>query len=466
MIEALTVGSVGIYNFSITLTDPSGDFTTQSFSIQVQNFPPTINSLPLYHIASSTLDFSGGFTVSGDVVNYPLSYFLDQPLPNNFSPSFTPNGNYWDFLVSGIIIPATTTNIMNHGTTPFVRILTVTDSHGVSNSEQLIVNIINHKPVIQPLPVCQDRLRSLPVSFTPPLSVIQPTIVSLSADPDTWIVNNIDTGGTTNVNVSVNTTNADTCSWCGSPVDCNGTTPIVTSAYETGSVVSCLLRARDSSTGLEVTQRGYSRYSCIGLHQSQGLYMGWGSGGCNTGDDISLCIILGTCSESHVHDGQYCVANSESSTDNYIQQCNATCSEPGGWCDAINWTSFCSGDWSSDTGYQNPVGCCSDANCIETHTCTSNVCIYPAEVLGAALNCADTSTSSDWFKTHGERCGEPLGLSFWNTQIGMGSTTDDFILFYNSECLLLSGTTTRSICNGDLLCGGGDYILNTLDCQE
>lgn len=413
-IEALTAGDVGTYNFSITLTDPSGDSTTQSFSIQVQNFPPIINSIPLFHTASSTLIFNDGFTVSGDVLNYPLTYTLDQALPNNFSTTFTQSGSIYNFLVSGTLVPDPVSNIINDGTTPFVRNLTVTDSYGTSNTEQLIINVVNHKPVIQPLPTCQDRLRSLPLSFTPPASITSPTIVSLSASPNPWTVNNIDTGGTATVNVTVSTTNADTCSWCGTPVNCNGTTPIVTSAYETGSVVSCLLRARDSSTGLEVSQRGYSRFSCTGLHQSQGTYMGWGSGGCNSGADMSLCIISGTCSESHVNEGPVCLASTFSSLGFYNQECSGTCSAPGAFCDAYaqDWGLSCPGVWTVDNNIRTEVNCCSDSDCVgpEIYTCISGECIYYAWNVSAWGSCVTSAASCSGNQNRTVECRNNLNV--------------------------------------------------------
>ncbi|MDA3839928.1 MAG: hypothetical protein PF572_02460 [Patescibacteria group bacterium] len=466
LVEATTVGAVGTYSFSITLTDPSGAFTTQTFSIQVQNFPPIINSLPLYHVASSTLPFSGGFTVSGDVLNYPLTYSLDQPLPNNFSTTFTPSGNYWDFLVSGILVPDPVSNIINHGTTPFVRNLTVTDSYGVSNSEQLIINVINHKPVIQPLSTCQDRLRSLPVAFVPPPTLLLPTIVSLSVSPNPWIVNNINTGGTVTVNVTVNTSDALTCTWCGAPVNCNGTTPVVTSGYQTGSVVSCLLVA--TNVVGSVNRRGFTLSECSGYHQSTGTFQGLiGSGGCSVGDPC-LDINPGLCTESIVQDGPFCVDDTNSSTGHYYQECDATCSEPGAICDAFNWNEVCSGFWLPYNSYQDEVACCDDADCAIAPSCIGRECIYEAFVnLIEPLSCGLTSTSSIWYETYGKRCGELVGLNFWDTQISNGSTTADFIAAYDSDCILLSGTTNRAVCNRDLLCNGiGTYDTNTNDCYE
>ena len=470
-IEATSAGNTGTYPFKIIVTDSLGASTEQTFTINIQQLPPTINSIPLFHKASSTLSFSGAVSANSNISDPTLTYSLDQPFPFSFTNTFTPSGSSYNLDISGILVPGIPGNTMNDGITPIVRSLTVTDSFGTTKTEQVVINVTNHKPAITPLPTCQDRIRSLPAVFTPPSSVLGPIINSITISPNPWVVNNIDTGGVTSVNITVSTSNTSggACTWCGSPVSCNGTTLIQSSGLETGSIISCLLRA--TNNGQTVTRRAYSKYDCIGLHQSQGTFMGWGSGGCNTGADISQCVVAGNCSASYVNDGPACVASSYSPTGFYDQTCFGTCSVPGAYCDAYaqDWGLSCPGVWTVDNSTRTAVDCCSDGDCSSSHTCLGGKCVYEAlypSALPLSLDCLSTATSSTWFQTYGQRCIDPDNLSFWNTQIANGSTTADFITAYDNECMANSGTTNRAICNNNLLCGGGTYITNTNDCNE
>lgn len=87
-----------------------------------------------------------------------------------------------------------------------------------------------------------------------------------------------------------------------------------------------------------------------------------------------------------------------------------------------------------------------------------------------ALNCTNSSTAANLYKTIGGRCGEDDGISYWTAQIptlGTSGAKTAFTEAYKQNCWSAYLTSSFAECNSHLLCNPGwTYISNTNYCKQ
>lgn len=87
------------------------------------------------------------------------------------------------------------------------------------------------------------------------------------------------------------------------------------------------------------------------------------------------------------------------------------------------------------------------------------------------LDCSDATTANaDFYRGQGRRCGERVGIDYWNMSIvnvGYAMARAAFISSYDADCVSTVGTVARAPCNDDLLCNRGfHYVENTSTCAR